>query len=192
MTKYVDKITPQVSDVWRADELFLKVRGNMKYLYAMMDDETRYWIATEVANTKYTADLKPLFKEAKVAAQKEPKILITDGAANFHEAFMDELWTNKIENRPEHIREIQMAGIIHNNKMERLNGELCDREKVMRSLKTTDTPIISGMQIFHNYVRPHMALKGKTPAEVAGIEVQGENKWLTLIQNASKNKGAVS
>jgi len=31
-----------------------------------------------------------------------------------------------------------------------------------------------------------MALKGKTPAEVAGIEVKGENKWLAIIQNASK------
>jgi hypothetical protein len=27
---------------------------------------------------------------------------------------------------------------------------------------------------------------GKTPAEVAGITVQGENKWLILIQNAAK------
>jgi hypothetical protein len=33
-------------------------------------------------------------------------------------------------------------------------------------------------------MRPHEALKGKTPAEAAGIEIQGENKWLTLIQNA--------
>ena len=38
---------------------------------------------------------------------------------------------------------------------------------------------------FHNYIRSHEALKGKTPAEVAGIRVEGENKWLTLIQNAS-------
>ena len=115
MTKYVDRITPQVSDTWRADELFLKVRGNMKYLYAMMDDETRYWIATEVANTKYTADLKPLFKSGKKIARKQPKTLITDGAGNFHEAFKDEFWTQKIENRPEHIQEIQMAGAVHNN-----------------------------------------------------------------------------
>jgi hypothetical protein len=28
-----------------------------------------------------------------------------------------------------------------------------------------------------------MAFEGKTP-EKAGIEVKGENKWLTLIQNA--------
>ena len=31
-----------------------------------------------------------------------------------------------------------------------------------------------------------MALDGKTPAEACGIKIEGENKWLTLIQNASK------
>ena len=65
MEKYLDKITPQVSDTWRADELFLKVKGNMKYLYALMDDQTRFWIAQEVADTKYTADLQPLFRSGK-------------------------------------------------------------------------------------------------------------------------------
>jgi hypothetical protein len=54
----------------------------------------------------------------------------------------------------------------------------------MRSLKKDDTPILTGMQIFHNYVRPHMALEGETPADKAGIEVKGKNKWMTLIQNA--------
>jgi len=29
-----------------------------------------------------------------------------------------------------------------------------------------------------------MGLDGKTPAEVCGIEIQGDNKWKTLIQNA--------
>jgi hypothetical protein len=31
-----------------------------------------------------------------------------------------------------------------------------------------------------------MGVENKTPAELAGIEIKGENKWLTLIQNASK------
>ena len=61
MEKYLDKITPQVSDTWRTDELFLKVKGNMKYLYALMDDQTRFWIAQEVAETKFTADLKTIY-----------------------------------------------------------------------------------------------------------------------------------
>ncbi len=72
--------------------------------------------------------------------------------------------------------------------MERLNGEIRDREKVMRSLKTDDSPIIKGMQIHHNYIRSHMGIDGKTPSEKAGIIVKGNNKWLTLIQNASKPK----
>ncbi|MGD0422488.1 MAG: hypothetical protein ABSA92_03405 [Candidatus Bathyarchaeia archaeon] len=55
-----------------------------------------------------------------------------------------------------------------------------------RHVNSTDTPILTGMQIFYNYVRPHEALKGRTPSEMAGIEVRGKNKWLTIIQNASR------
>jgi hypothetical protein len=77
-------------------------------------------------------------------------------------------------------------GDMNNNKMEWMNGEIRDREKVMRGLKKVDTPILQGMQIFHNYVRPHEALHGLTPADACGIEVIGDNKWLTLIQNASQ------
>lgn len=186
MAKYLDKITPQVSDTWRADELFLKVKGNMKYLYALMDDQTRFWIAKEVAETKYTADLRPLFQLGKAVAGKQPKTLITDGAPNFHEAYNQEFRTLTKESRTEHIREIRMSGTVHNNKMERLNGEIRDRERVMRTLEKSDTPIVSGIQIFHNYIKPHQGLKGKTPAEAAGIEIKGKDKWLTVIQNASR------
>lgn len=192
MTKYLDKITPQVSDTWRADELFLKVKGNMKYLYALMDDQTRFWIAQEVAETKYTADLRPLFQLGKAVAAKQPKTLITDGAPNFHEAYMKEFRTLNNELRTEHIQEIRMSGVVHNNKMERLNGEIRDRERVMRTLEKSDTPILHGIQIFHNYIKPHQGLKGRTPAEAAGIEVKGKDKWLTLIQNASKTRIASS
>jgi putative transposase len=68
--------------------------------------------------------------------------------------------------------------------MEHFNGEVRDREKVMRGLKKKDTPILIGYQIVHNYVRPHEGLNGKTPAEACGIKIEGNNKWITLIQNA--------
>jgi len=60
----------------------------------------------------------------------------------------------------------------------------------MLTLEKTDTAILTGMQTYHNYVRPHEALNGKTPSEAAGIKVEGENKWLTLIQNACKKSKA--
>jgi transposase-like protein len=185
MEKYLAKIQPQLSDTWRADEMFLKMKGNLKYLYALMDDQTRFWIAQEVASTKYTADVRPLFQLAKAVAGKKPKTFITDGAANFHEAYKQEFWTQDLDNRTEHIRHIRLAGDRNNNRMERFNGELRQREKVMRTLKKPDSPILSGYQIYHNYIRPHEALNGKTPAEKARIEIRGKDKWLTLIQNAS-------
>ena len=178
MEKYLAKIQPQVSDTWRADEMFLKMKGNLKYLYALMDDQTRFWIAQEVANTKYTADVRPLLELGKAVAGKKPKTFITDGAANFHEAYMQEFWTRDLDNRTEHIRHIRLAGDRNNNRMERFNGELRQREKVMRTLKKPDSLILSGYQIYHNYIRPHEALNGKTPSEAAGIQVRGKNTHL--------------
>jgi putative transposase len=70
--------------------------------------------------------------------------------------------------------------------MERLNGEVRDREKVMRGLKITTPSILPGYQLLHDYIRPHMALNGRTPAEMCGIEIQGQDKWRTLIENASR------
>jgi transposase-like protein len=186
MGRYLDQITPQVGETWRADELYIKVKGNMKYLFAMMDDDTRFWISQQVADTKYTADVRPLFAQAKEATGKVPLTLITDGGQHFVPAFKKEF--DSINRYSQHVRDIRLKGKVHNNKMERMNGEVRDREKVMRSLKRTDTPILKGLQIYHNFVRPHEGLDGRTPAEAAGITVEGADKWATLIQNASRAK----
>jgi hypothetical protein len=57
--------------------------------------------------------------------------------------------------------------------LSRFNGELRDREKVTRNLKIADSPILTGLQVYHNYIRPHMALEGKTSGEKAGLFIKG-------------------
>ncbi len=185
MQSYLDKMAPKLGETWRADELYLKVKGNLKYLYALMDDETRFWIAQQVAATKGTADIRTLFAEGRRVAGRNPRTLITDGAHNFQDACNKEFWTQRKETRTLHISKVRWKEGPTNNKMERLNGEIRDREKVMRGVKREDSPILKGYEIFHNYLRPHMALNGRTPAEACGITVLGPNKWITLIQNAS-------
>ena len=185
MDKYLEQITPQVSDTWRTDEIYLKIKGNRKYLYAMMDDQTRLWIATQVSTNKYTEDVRPLFRKSQEVTGKKPKVLISDGARNFADAHKKEFRT-LAKPHSIHIRHIHLKGDYTNNKMERLNGEIRDREKVMRGLKKEDSPIITGMGIHHNFIRNHMGLDGKTPAQACGIDVKGKNKWITLIQNASR------
>jgi len=184
MKGYVENIRFIASPTWRTDELYFKVKGDMKYLFSMMDDQTRFWIAQQVADHKGTSDVRQLFKEAKQYSGIIPETIISDGAHNFHTAYMREFPADMTR----HISEIALDGERHNNKMERMNGEIRDREKTMRGIKTEDTPILPGLQLYHNFVRPHEALEGKTPSEAAGIKVEGENKFLTLIQNAAMSK----
>ena len=185
MEKYLEQIRPNVSDTWRADELFIKYKGNLKYVFALMDHDTRFWLAHEVADSKYTHDAQNLLASGKALAGKKPRVFITDGLHAYEDAFRKEYRTLK-EPRSIHIRHITFKGDHNNNRMERLNGEIRDREKVMRGLKNPDGAVMPGYRIYHNYLRPHLALNGKTPAEACGIKVEGDNKWLTLIQNASR------
>jgi transposase-like protein len=124
MNSYVEKIVPNVSDTWRADELYVRIKGDMKYLFALMDDETRFWIAQEVAETKYKHDARKLFQLGMKATGKKPMTLITDGLAVYHLAYMKEFWTKKKATRTEHINAIRIRGDKNNNKMERFNGEV--------------------------------------------------------------------
>lgn len=184
MDKFASQLKPQVSDTWRADEMYVKVKGNAKWLFAMMDDETRYWIAQQMADDKFRANVRPMFAEAKRVGGKRPTTFITDGGWQFNRPFQKEFWS-KVRPLSKHVRDIRLDGSVHNNKMERMNGEMRDREKVMRGIKRIDSPIFKGYQIYHNFIRPHESLDGATPAEKAGIRVEGSDKWLTLIQNAS-------
>ena len=86
MDKYIEKLNPQVSGTWRADELWLKVKGDKKYLFPIMDDETRYWIAQEVPGSKYKHDARKLFQMTKKVTGRNPETLITDGLPAYHDA----------------------------------------------------------------------------------------------------------
>jgi transposase-like protein len=49
----------------RTDELYVKIKGDMKYMYAIIADETRFWIAQQVAHTKNSADITSLLQKGK-------------------------------------------------------------------------------------------------------------------------------
>jgi transposase-like protein len=79
-----------VSDTWRADEIYVKFSGSMKYLFAMMDDETRFCIAQEVAETKEKHDARNILRMSKEVTGKKPVTFITDGLPSYHDAYTKE------------------------------------------------------------------------------------------------------
>ena len=134
MGQYLDSLMPLVGELWRTDEVYLRIRGDRKYLFAMLDADTRYWIARQVATHKGTDDVRPMFRKARKVAGKMPSKLISDGAPNFAVAHHDEyaprnfLWKDSV-----HESHIRMDGDTNNNQMESFNGNtLRMREKVVR------------------------------------------------------------
>lgn len=97
------------------------------------------------------------------------------------------VWFN--DKRPKHIAK---AGLrkpdATNNRIERLNGTLRERVKVQRGWKTMKTPLAEGQRIHYDFVKPHIALEGQTPAQVAGVGLKRKNKWMELLEGALENK----
>ena len=142
-----------------------------------------------MANNKFQHNADNLLKSTKLqAGNKSPRNFITDGLPAYMKS------SKKVFGKDtNHVRHIHLAGKRdrdNNNKMERLNGEIRDREKVFRGLKRMDTKILNGMRVYYNFTKKHGSLKGQTPAEEALITVDGKNKWKTIIQNASLSKNS--
>lgn len=78
----------------------------------------------------------------------------------------------------------------NNNIVERLNGTVRERDKVMRGMKgeETATVLMEGLKNYYNFLRPHMGIQNETPAEKANINLElGRNRWQSIIR-----KGAIS
>lgn len=61
----------------------------------------------------------------------------------------------------------------------------------MRSIDNLDSVKVftDGFRAYYNFVRPHMGLDGRTPAEMAGLDLElGKNKWLGLIQKGIEHQ----
>jgi transposase-like protein len=148
-----------------------------------MDEKTRFHLVSMITKTRETQDAKKVFRQSKKAGNKKPRVMVTDGLHSYKGAFKKELFDH--HQSCKHIADVALQESL-NNVLERMHGSIREREKVVRGLKVDETPIIPMNQIYYNFIRPHMALGGKTPAEAAGVGIAGNDKWIALIQNASK------
>ncbi len=116
---YLNGIVPRVGDWFRADEVWVKINGKQNYLFASMDDDTRYWLASDIAETKFQHNADNLLSLTKLQAGKNPKNFITDGLPAYMKS------SKKVfGKKTNHVRHIHLKGDMNSNKMDRLNGEI--------------------------------------------------------------------
>ncbi len=192
---FVDGLKPPyLSGIYQVDEMVVHIRKekigkrNYQWLWNYMDETTRYWISSKISQRKEVSDARAVFQDAKSKTYPATAI-IHDGLPAYNEAFQKEFYSIK-NPRTKNIRSISVRKEGLNSKVERLNGTMRDREKVMRGMDHAESAqkLIEAMRIHYNFCREHSSL-GKTPAEQAGIKLGlGNNKVMNLIKLAGKHR----
>jgi len=198
MKAYVDKFTPQLGGMWHSDEMMINVRKtepidgeNYSWAWNLLDHETRFLIASEVTKHRNIEDARKVLQEAKqVANGQSPDFVVTDKLPAYKQAVTKEFYTMK-KPRTGHVRLKSIKEGTNNNVVERLHGTIKERTKVMRGMDTDKSAeaMLEGNRLYYNYIRPHQALNGQTPAEKAGIDLNLEgDKWKDLIRRAKRTQ----
>ncbi len=192
MKKYVDKLNPKVSVVWQMDEtvipfkgkrLFMKdyrmVKGG-KWCWVCIDTTTRFVLDMYITQSSGLKDGMEFFKRIKKIIKVEPEVITTDGNQSYKRCIRETYPNAK------HLNIKQISIKPNTSFVERFNGTIKNRTKTMRCFEQFNPcqTTLTAFQIYYNFLRPHMGLGGKTPAQAAGIDIDLTNRWTSLIRSS--------
>ena len=179
---YVDTLKLEHhSGEFHADETVVFCDGVERWFWEIIDEKTKFMLASHLSDVRKVEDAEKLFREAKMRIKEMPQHIYTDGLQAYGAGFK---WTF-YSSGTELVQSVGINSRVTNNVVERLHGTLKDRLKTTRGLETADA-MLKGWFVHYNFVRPHQSLNGKTPAEVAGINLNINDGWSDLIELATK------
>jgi transposase-like protein len=161
----VNDFQPVVGDTWIADETVLKVGGRNIRFFDVIDEKTRYLLASRLSTSRTTKEAALVMKEAKQRAGKSPKRIITDKLA----AYIDGIEL-AFGGDTKHIQSKPFTDVNSTNVIERFHGTLKDRTKVVRGFKNMDTArlLTQAWLVHYNFFKEHTTLGDVPPAVKMG------------------------
>ncbi len=174
----LEPLKAMVGNTWVVDETVIKVGGDNLWFWDVIDEDTRFLLASHLSKSRAIPDVMTVMHRARKRAGKSPRFIISD-----------KLWAyvDGIERifgaDAKHIQSQGMTADININLIERFHGTVKERTKVLRGFKTLESAelILDGFLIHYNFFRPHMTLRNKTPAEVAEIKAPCRN-WTDVVR----------
>ena len=164
------------SDEWHADETVVKIAGQKHYIWFIIDSETRFIIGFHLSKSRGSDAAFSLLSEASKAGR--PKSIVSDCYAAY------KLPVKTIFDDSVHIRVKSFKDDISNNLIECFHKQFKAWYKTKQGFASYShaNNLIATFIFFFNFVRPHLALGGLTPAQVAGVELtKAQKKRLLLI-----------
>ncbi len=179
INEYVITLKPELSNIWHIDEMKIQADGKWKWLWNMMDADTKFIVSQKVTDRRRIRDCRRLLINAKETAQKQPAFMITDGCHSYKRSLVKEMPNTN------HVQLKSIRDHVNNNPIERLNGSIRDRIKTMRGLQDLESAdlMFSAHRNYYNFIRVHQTI-GKTPAEASNINigVNSGNRWMKLLE----------
>lgn len=181
-------LCPKVSDTWQVDETVIDLRGyrtkrgaeNTIWLWHVIDEETRFLIASHMSETRTIADVVKVMLAARDKTDKAPKAIISDKLRAYTDGIERVFGADT-----RHLQSEGFSSPLQTQLVERFNGTVKDRTRILRGFKTKETAEIltQGFFIHYNFFRPHMSLNGQTLAQAAGIETKCRS-WTDVIKGS--------
>ena len=163
------------SDEWHADETVVKIAGVKHYIWFIIDSETRFVIGFHLSPHRDSPQAVSLFSEAVKIGK--PSAVVSDRYSAY------KVPVKSIFDGAKHIRVQSFKDDISNNLIECFNKQFKAWYKTKQGFSSFESAnnLISLFVFFFNFVRPHSALNGLTPAQVAGLNLSKQRKREFLL-----------
>lgn len=163
------------SDEWHTDETVVKIAGIKYYIWFIIDSETRFVIGYHLSPHRDSPQAVSLLDEARKYGK--PQAVVSDRYSAY------KVPVKSLLPEAKHIRVESFKDDISNNLIECFNKQFKAWYKTKQgfcSFKSANN-LISMFVFFFNFVRPHSALNGLTPAQVAGLNLSKHQKREFLL-----------
>ncbi len=172
-----------LSTVWQIDDVFQPRPHRLWwYITNVLAVDQRYWLASHVSKNRNAEASITALQQAVSRAKYNPVLIQCDGLHSHAVAIKKVLHTTRMDQKSKQ-KDISIV-----NYIERLNRTM-RRGQITKGKNFTTMELLQAAanltRIQYNFLEPHKSLKGKTPAQAAGIKLRIQS-WKDLIKLASQ------
>ncbi len=163
---------------WVADESSVDVGGEQMWNWNVMDEDSRYILASHLSPHRDKGAAVATMEKAKLAASQPPETIKTDHLSAYEGAIKE------VFPKTRHVKSTGMQSrVLNNNLSERLQGTYRQRTKTLRGLDRLETGqrYLDGWTLTYNLFREHEGLDYDTPGAVAKVNAPYA-EWADVVK----------